>query len=239
MVELPCHGLDGTPPCASRLGPPRRPDLVPPPIKAAVVEVAHAAVPPVGAARGGGRVAGGSVAPEARGSSGPAPGAREEVVGRRGRGVGGHGPRVMEEERLRARWHWRPGVRVGRRRVRVRRWRGARDGGVGGHETHVVEEERPGAQWHRRPGAQVGWRWARMRRWWGALGGGVKGHIPRAEARNEDGDFFMRVKAREAAGDVLHRSGGPHFGQPHFYECGSGNTWRQPYPGVSFQRISG
>jgi hypothetical protein len=82
-VELPCHGLDGTPPCASRLGPPRRPDLVP---------------PPVGAARGGGRVAGGSVAPEARGSSGPAPGAREEVVGRRGRGVGGHGPCVMEEE---------------------------------------------------------------------------------------------------------------------------------------------
>jgi hypothetical protein len=38
-----------------------------------------------------------------------------------------------------------PKARVGRRRVRVRIWRGARDGGVGGHGPRAVEEERAGA----------------------------------------------------------------------------------------------
>jgi hypothetical protein len=38
-----------------------------------------------------------------------------------------------------------PKARVGRRRVRVRIWRGARGGGVGGHGPRAVEEERAGA----------------------------------------------------------------------------------------------
>jgi hypothetical protein len=49
-------------------------DLVPPLVKVAMVEAAHGAVPPVGAAHSGGGAAEGLVALEAGGSSGPAPG---------------------------------------------------------------------------------------------------------------------------------------------------------------------
>jgi hypothetical protein len=100
-------------------------DLVPPLVKVAVVEAAHGAVLPVRAAHGGGGAAEGLVALEAGGSSGPAPGVREE-----------------DKER--------------RRRI------------------------------------------------------------------------FYAGKTQEAPGDVLHQRGGPHGGQPCFYECGSENTWRQP-----------
>jgi hypothetical protein len=57
--------------------------------------------------------------------------------------------------------------------------------------------------------------------------GGSSGPAPGVVRRTRK-RFFYAGKTQEAPRDALHRRGGPHGGQPCFYECGSENTWRQP-----------